>query len=585
MYFDALTLAAVAAELEASLIGARVQDIIPLSADGVGLELYARPQRQYLLLSADQRAPRVHLAAGRLRRGVEVVSALILRLRKELDGAHLAAVEQPAFERVLALVFEAGSGEEIELVAECIERRANIVLVQAGVVLECARRVGADVNRARVTLPGQPYAPPPAQIKHAPDGLTAAGLGAVLAAQTSRTPSQPAWRALVGALRGVSPLAAREALFRATGATETAVADVREPEALLAALQALLGPLAGDAGRAWEPCLALEEGEPVAYAPYRLTHLETAALETGATMSATLERYYGRSGTDPYAGRKAAVRAQLDAAAQRLANRGEALAGELAQADQLDALRQAGELILAYAHAISSGQRELRAAYEVDGPEQVITLDPQLRPVQNAQAYFRRYEKARAAARELPGLLEAVTTDQAYLEQLRADLELADSFPAIDEVRQALAEAGWLGAPARAPARRGAPAGGPRRVVSPDGIVIWVGRSARQNEEVTFRRARPDDLWLHVRDGPGAHVVVASGGRTVPERTLVQAAGLAARHSPRRGETGVAVVVTERKLVRKVPGGRPGLVTYRGERTLTVDASGDPSGDEGAADG
>jgi predicted ribosome quality control (RQC) complex YloA/Tae2 family protein len=228
---------------------------------------------------------------------------------------------------------------------------------------------------------------------------------------------------------------------------------------------------------------------------------------------------------------------------------------------------------------VRPGQRELRAAYGPDEPEHVVALRPAALGRANAQEYFQRYEKAKSAARDLPARLAVIQADLDYLSQLYADLDLAESFPGIDEVRQALGATGWLGAQhapspegGRIAFRRGGKGvrSGPLRVVSPEGVVIWVGRNARQNDELTFKRARPDDLWLHVREGPGAHVVVACAGQAVAESVVQQAADLAVQHSPRRGEKGVAVVVTARRHVRRVPGGRPGLVTYRHERTLTA---------------
>lgn len=561
MYFDALTLAAIAAELRATVLDGRVQDVLPAGPLDIGLEIYAVHERHYVLLSADRHTPRVHLASAKLRRGVETDSPLLLRLRKDLEGAFLTDIRQPPFERVLELVFENVALGEVKLIAECFERRANLVVVQAGLVRECAVRVGAEINRARVTLPGRPYQPPPPHRKPAPNAVTPDELRALLLVP------DPAWRVLMAGMQGVSPLIAQEAVFRATGASKTPAMRVSAPEALLAALAELYAPVRDGA---WEPCLVYDDEEPVAYAPYALTHLaEGHRIEGTDTASIAVERFYAASfGAHAYDARKGRVRAQFDAAAERLARKREALQRELEGSAQVETLRQSGELILAYSRAIKPRQRELRAAYEVDGPELVIALNPDLTAVQNAQDYFKRYDKAKTAARELPARVAAVDADLAYLAQLRADLDLADSFPAIDDVRRELEETGWLGEPG-AGKRRQQPAG-PLRVVSADGYVIWVGRNARQNEQVTFKRARPNDLWLHAHGVPGAHVIVVTGGRPVAESTLQQAAALAAQHSALRNEAHVAVDIAPRKAVRRIPGGRPGMVTYRAERTITI---------------
>ena len=195
-----------------------------------------------------------------------------------------------------------------------------------------------------------------------------------------------------------------------------------------------------------------------------------------------------------------------------------------------------------------------------------IALDPDLSAVENAQAYFARYEKAKSATAEIPALIRRAQLELAYLDQLATDLALASNWPEIDEVRTALVAGGY------APQRRRVKMqlGQPLRVLSPDGLQILVGRSARQNHQVTFRYATPDDLWLHAVDVPGAHVVVRSGGQQVPEATLICAAEMAARYSAASGEGSVLVAYTARRYVRPIRGAGPGMVTYRNEQTIAV---------------
>jgi predicted ribosome quality control (RQC) complex YloA/Tae2 family protein len=192
--------------------------------------------------------------------------------------------------------------------------------------------------------------------------------------------------------------------------------------------------------------------------------------------------------------------------------------------------------------------------------------------VENAQAYFRRYRKASLAAEEVSARIAAFTPDLAYLSQLATDLALAESRPEIDTVREALGDAGW--APQARQSKTTGQTAGPRRFEAEE-FTIYVGRNARQNEEITFKRAGPDDLWLHVQGQPGAHVIIKSGGRPVPEEVIQRAAGLAAYYSPARAESQVGVDVTERRYVRRARGGHPGLVTYRNERTVWVSGKND----------
>jgi predicted ribosome quality control (RQC) complex YloA/Tae2 family protein len=232
-------------------------------------------------------------------------------------------------------------------------------------------------------------------------------------------------------------------------------------------------------------------------------------------------------------------------------------------------LRQSGELILAYQYALQPGQTELKAQYDMDAPELVIKLDPQLSALDNAQAYFGRYDKAKKALDDVPRLISETRNELDYLAQLTTDLEFASSWPEIDEVRQILQAGGhWRGAAAKKIAGSGQSA--PLKVVTQDGFVIWVGRNSRQNELVTFGKGGGQDLWLHARGVPGAHVVVKFDGRAIPQEVIEQAASLAAYYSGRRNDGKVEVDVTRCLYVKKIKGAAQGMVTYKNEETLSV---------------
>jgi predicted ribosome quality control (RQC) complex YloA/Tae2 family protein len=567
MYFDSLTTAAVADELREKTVGGRVQRIVQVDRLSLGLEVFSAGVRHQLLASADPQYPRLYLADFRLRRGTEGATPLLQLARRYLRGARLAQVEHPPFERLLSLGFSGPEGE-VTLLLELIERRANLILMRGNQILDAARRVRPDMNRYRTVLPGQPYTPPPAQPKLDPTDVSELALRQLLEAAE---PSRMVWRVLVAGVAGISPLFAREVVFRATGDVRTAAGACDRISPLL---DALLDALIPYWEHEWQPTVVLgDDGEVIAFAPYPLTHLGQP--EPLDSISLALARYYELVlGTAPYQAARAPLLEAIHAALRRTSRRREALLRQAPDRSVLEELRKKGELVLSYCSSISPGQTELQAHYDIDGPPLVVALDPKLPPVANAQAYFREYEKGKRAAADVPRRLATADLEIDYLTQLGADLELAESWPEIDEVREALSAAGFLTGPP--PARPTDRATGPLRLVSDEGLTILVGRNSRQNEEVTFRRAAPNDLWLHARGVPGGHVVVRSGGRPVGEKTLHQAAGLAAWYSAARGDANVPVDVVPRKQVRRVAGGkaRPGMVTYVGEETMQVRPAG-----------
>lgn len=556
--FDALTTAAVRDEFEEKLLGGRVQQVLHPDPMSLGLEIYAHRRRWPLLLSADGRSARACLIPERLRRGTEKPTPLLLLLRKYVDGAVLVDVQQPPYERILQLVFEHPEHGRNVLVAEIMGRWSNLILLDdMGDIRDALKRIGPEETQVRRILPGEPYRPPPPMQGIAPDRVTAEDLASVL---SERDPEEPLWRALVSILMATSPQAAREVVARAVGDASALVADA-DPAALASHLRQLWA--AAEAGQ-WEPSVAMDGEQPVAYAPYRLTHL--GDVKQMPSISQAIAAYYAAKGqADPYRSLRDVVRGEIAQAQARLRRQMEALERERDEHEDPDRLRQFGEWILTFSSQIAPGQSEL----VVDlGEEGVLTipLDPQSSPAENAQRYFARYRKAQRAAEEIPARLEHIRHEMAYLEQLLLELDLARSQPEIAAVREALAEAGYL---ARRPGRS-APPPGPIREVMPDGTIILVGRNSRQNDEITFRVAGPDDLWLHARGVPGAHVIIRSHGRPVADEVLQRAAELAAYYSAAREDPEVVVSVVPRRRVRRLRGGRPGQVTFTGERTLRV---------------
>jgi predicted ribosome quality control (RQC) complex YloA/Tae2 family protein len=563
MYFDALTTAAVADELRSTLLGGRVQQALLMDELSVGLEIYAQGQRHYLLASAHLQHSRVHLTGQKLRRGPEIAPPLLLMLRKYVRGGRVLDVRQPPFERILRL--EVGHPEgNTTLIVEAMGRHANVILVDAvGQVMDAVKRVGPQMSR-RVVLPGQPYTPPPPRPGFDPTDLTELRLRTALTEAAEAEAKTPAWRALVRGVQGVSPLLAREVVFRASGDAQTRAARISQVAPLLDAFHDLLVHLWE---HRWEPCLAREEGEIVAFAPYPLQ--QYADHQSVVGISEAVAAYYeSQLGADAYTAARRRATEAVEEARKRVQKKRGALERSLAAADRADELRLKGEMTLAYAHTVEPGQTELLAPVDSNGSPLRIALDPKLTAVENAQRFFREYEKTKGAVREVPSLLEQAELELRYLDQLATDLSLATNRPEIAAVEELLSQAGYLRG-SKKPARRMSRSG-PLAVDSPDGFRILVGRNSRQNDEVTFKRAAPDDLWLHARGVSGGHVVIKNGGQAVPERTLRQAAALAAYYSRDRGEALVAVDYTERRRVRRVKGKRPGLVTYRGERTIRV---------------
>lgn len=562
MYLDVFTLSALVDEFMDVLVGSRIQDVLDVDDTGIGFEVYGDRKRRYLYLSADTQTPRILLLDEKLRRGLVKPTQLGLLFRRYAEGGLIEHISQPPWERILQFDVTGPEGA-ISIIVEPMERRSNLLLLQKGTILDCMRRVGPDENRYRLSLPAHEYKLPPPQVgKVDPTKVSLEEIEAFFAQNDD--PKRKAQQVLASRLLGVSPLLAKEIVYRASGDTNQKASDA-DPERVYEALRTLLEPLAN---RHWQPGIVENESGVAAYSVYPMESMSQWRL-TDSVIEA-LTAYYGAPvGEEAYRAAKVPVHEAIVEAQAKLGARLASLERSMTDEQERDVLRQSGELILAYQYALEAGQTELKAQYDVDKPDLVIKIDPKLSPLDNAQAYFARYDKAKKALDDVPRLITETRNELNYLAQLATDLEFAASWPEIDEVRQILQASGhWRGAAAKKIAGSGQSA--PLKLVTKDGFVIWIGRNSRQNEAVTFGKGGGQDLWLHARGVPGAHVVVKFDGRNIPQSVIDYAASLAAYYSGRRSDGKVEVDVTRCLYVKKIKGAAQGMVTYKNEETMSV---------------
>ena len=561
MNLDAFSISALADEFRMEIMGGRVQKVVQLTPLSFGMEIYAQSQRRYLMLSAEPSSPRVFLQSEKPRRGDSPPSPMFQLLRKYLRGSLLMTIEQPPFERVLLFHFSGTEGD-CTLALELMGTRSNLIFLdENGRILALVRPAPTKSAQSRPLLPNHPYELPRPQNKLAPPAITVERLTARLA---QSPPESLLRKALVKHLAGMSPLIAREIVFRATGDTETLTAPLPDPDALTETIRLVYRHI--DA-HAWSPHAVFSQAHAVEiFAPIALTHLPRAV--PVESMSAVVAAHFSRTDApeaDGYFAARLPVRQRIQSLMDKLARRQKRLADDAAQLRNPDIFKEKGNAILANTWQIAPRQTSLVVEW-TGGETLEIALDETLSPAENAQKYFSRYQKAKRAAEIIPEQQALVAQQIDYLQQLLFDLEQAESRPEIDAIAAALSVIG--GEDRRKNTKKRAKAqsaGQPRRYESPDGFTVWVGRNAVQNHRLTFERAAPNDIWLHARGVPGAHVVISTAEGEPPESTIDWAAGVAAYFSKNRAEAWVDVIVTRKKYVRAIKGAPPGLVSVRQE--------------------
>ena len=565
MPFDAMFLSAVCDELRQELIGARVEKIQQPARDMVVLQLRGKAR---LLLSASGNRPRFHVTQASYENPAQPPMFCML-LRKHLAGGRIAAIEQPPAERSVELTLdctdEMGTPCQKRLILELMGRNSNLILTDGeNRILDCMRRVDFEMSEQRQVLPGLFYHRPPRQGgKLTPQELTKPALERLLE-QTAAPVHLDRW--IVDHVAGISPLIARELAFGFCGETDADVLTLDRARLAEALTQPSLL-------QARQPTLLLCGGRPkdFTYCPIR----QYGAYMTARTMpsfSALLDAFYTETEQRERMLQKSqSLRRTVTNLLERTRRKLAAQRKEREASLDRETLRRRGDIVTANLHAMTRGMTVLRAEdfYQEDMPEIEIPLRPELSPQQNAARFYKEYNKAKHAEKILAEQIARGEIEEEYLGAVLDELNRAESERDLAEIRAELEAGGYVRSADRRRQQK-QPASRPMRFVSSDGFEILVGRNNRQNDQLSLKTARRDDLWLHIQKFHGTHVIVCCAGAPVPDGTITEAAMLAAWYSQAREGQNVPVDVTQVRNLRKPNGAKPGMVVYDRYRTVIV---------------
>ncbi len=569
MPFDGVAMRATAAEIADKILGGRVEKVLQPERDELHLVIRNQYQNYRLLLSASANNARVHLTTL-TKPNPDRAPLFCMLLRKHLIGGKVLGVSQQGLERVLDLTFgvldELGIASELTLHVEVMGRHSNIVLTDTqGTILDCIKRVTEEKSRVREVLPGLRYEAPPAQGKQNPLELDAAALGVVLASSVDH----PLLQTVCDRLSGLAQPTARE-LLTAAGLDPACNADQYTPEGLNQAAQQLAERFAALREYRTQPTVLLQDGAVVDFLPF--ASVLATEQRPCASLCEAAEAFFGdRDRRERLKQSSAGMVQVLNTALARARKKLEKQLASFDDSANLEQYRLMGELLTANLHALRRGEKEAEVVnyYDPDGGMLRIPLDPMLTPSDNAQRYYKRYAKAKSAQENLKEQLAATHAEIDYLESQLSTIALSTTQSELDEIRLELVDQGYLKDNAPRGKKRAAPSR-PYLYRSSDGYDIWVGRNNTQNDALTLKFARNDDLWLHTKEIPGSHVIVRAHGGAVSDEALRAGALLAAYYSRARGSSGVPVDYTQRRNVKKPSGARPGFVIYLTNRTMQV---------------
>ena len=566
MAFDAFFMGAVLDEIREKATGARVEKIHQPSRDTVILLLRCESGREKLLIAANPAAPRLHLTTASPENPDQPPMFCML-LRKHLSGARLSRIGQLPMERMAEFFFdctdEMGYPVQKRLVVELMGRTCNLYLLDPdGRIIDCLRRVGLDETSKRPALPGMYYQLPEPVTKQNPAGLEKEDYVNLLAAPGADLLADR----LMDTLGGLSPLVCREAALCAAGDPDARISQIPADSTaghLAAFFQAhLRNPL--------PYYYTATDGTPkqFAFCPIR----QYGSCLQAASFTALMDDYYiVRDRKDAMRQKSQALRKTASNLCQRITRKLAIQEKELLATYDRERLRQLGDIVTANLHRIVKGQKLLEAEdfYDEEMKTVQIPLSETLSPQQNAAKFYKDYARMKTAEKELTRQIELGQQELQYLQSVLEELSRAQADAELEEIRQELQAGGYV-RPDSAKKRMRQAKLAPMRFESTDGYPIYVGRNNRQNEELTFRLARKDDIWLHAQKVHGSHVIISCGGTTPPDDTVTQAAQLAAYYAESTGGQNIPVDVTPVKQVKKHPAGKPGMVIYHTYRTVIV---------------
>ena len=537
MSFDGFFLHHMTEELRRELLGGRIQKINQPFEQELVLQIRSNRQSHKLLLSAHSVFGRVQLTDTTFENPA-VPNTFIMVMRKYLQGAVIEAIQQVENDRILEISVsnknEIGDSVAVTLVIEIMGKHSNIILLDkaSDKIIEAIKHVGFSQNSYRTILPGSTYVAPPQTCSLNPFAVGDEKLFEILHTED------------------LEPKRLQQ-IFQGLG-RDTATE--------------LSGRLTADKLKTFRAFFASPTQPSLTEKSFSALLFSDSKTQM-STLSELLDTFYKDKAERDRVNQQASelirrVENELEKNRKQLVKQEE----ELLATENAEEFRQKGELLTTFLHQVPNDQDQVELDNYYTGEKIIISLDKALTPNQNAQRYFKRYQKLKEAVKHLTSLIEETRTTILYLESVETSLAQA-SLTEIAEIREELIQTGFIRRRQREKIHKRQK---PEKYLATDGqTIILVGRNNLQNDELTFKMAKKDELWFHAKDIPGSHVVI-TGNLQPSDEVKTDAAELAAYFSKARLSNLVKVDMIETRKLNKPTGGKPGFVTYTGQKTLRV---------------
>lgn len=579
MAFDGIVLNSVVNELKNKLIGARIDKVYQPEKDELFIQTHSKGQNYKLLLSASSNNPRLYLSENSKKNPMEPPMFCMI-LRKHLIGANILNIGQYKTDRIAYIDLiskdELGINREKRLVIEIMGRHSNIILLdkESGKIIDSINRVSEDMSSVRQVFPGASYQLPPLQDKENPLDLEKSSFMELLEAFDSKN---PVFKFIYMSYLGLSPVISRQICFNAGLDSKTKISNLtkKEVENLYSEFYRTMARLESND---FQPNIAYDEdGKILDFHILELSQFKDSQIKHFDSISQLLDNYFYEKDLMDRIGQKSQslrkiVKNNLDRAKKKLKKQNY----ELEDARDREKYKVYADIISANIYRIERGasQVELENFYDPEMKTIDIPLNKKVSAPMNAQNYYKKYSRLKNASKLLSEQIPQTRDEITYLENVVYSIDNALELEDLDEIREELVSENYI-KKARKKKKAQSRESQPHKYITSGGIDVLVGKNNRQNDELTFKKSSREDLWLHIQNMPGSHVILKSNGQDYSQADLEEAALLSAYYSSAKNSKNIPIDYTERKHVRKPKAAKAGLVFYENFNTIIVTPSRD----------
>lgn len=569
MALDGIVISNIAAELNNTILNARISKIAQPEADELLLTLKGTKGSYRLSMSASASLPFIYLTDNN-KPSPLTAPTFCMVLRKHIANGRITRIYQPHMERIINFEIEhlneMGDLCQKTLIIELMGKHSNIIFTDAdGTIIDSVKRIPASLSSVREVLPGRPYSIPATQEdKYDPLAVDADGFKDIVS-QKPLTVS----KAIYSSFSGISPLVACEIAHRAGLDADSPVAAYSSDELLHLASNFIWMMDDIKNGR-FVPNIVRDGNEPKEFSSVELTQYNDLAVTKYDSISQVLELYYSEKNIYTRIRQKSSdLRKHVNTLLERNQKKYVLQMKQLKDSEKREKYKVYGELINAFGYGLTPDDKVLEAANYYDNNKIIkIPIDNTKTPAENAQKYFDKYGKMKRTAEALSELIRETKAQIDHLESIQNSLDIALSADDLVQIKDELIEYGFIkkgksGKKQKVKSK-------PFHYISSDGFDIYVGKNNYQNDELTFKFATGNDWWFHAKGMPGSHVIVKSENKELPDRTFEEAGKLAGYYSKGKNADKVEIDYLQKKNVKKPNGSAPGFVVYYTNYSLTI---------------